>query len=94
MNELSSNTTRGAIFAERVMMMLGSTLGRDIAHKLLEESGRKSAAERRPLVDVLAEIPEVVRIIPAVTLRQIDSPENYLGMAGDFRKSLVSPPKK
>ena len=88
------DATRGAIFAERVMMMLGSTLGRDIAHKLLEESGRKSAAERRPLVDVLAEIPEVVRIIPAVTLRQIDSPENYLGMAGDFRKSLVSPPKK
>jgi 3-carboxy-cis,cis-muconate cycloisomerase len=86
--------THGVIFAERVMMLLGTTLGRDVAHKLLEESTRKSLAERRPLVEVLAETPEIARAIPAVTLRQLDRPEDYLGMADEFRKRLMTPSKE
>jgi 3-carboxy-cis,cis-muconate cycloisomerase len=86
--------THGVIFAERVMMMLGPTLGRDVAHKLLEESTRRSIAEWRPLVEVLAETREITRVIPAATLRQIDSPEDYLGTAEEFRKRLVTPSKE
>jgi 3-carboxy-cis,cis-muconate cycloisomerase len=86
--------TRGNIFAERVMMLLGATLGRDIAHKLLEESTRKSVEERRRLVDVLAETPEVTRVIPAATLSKLDTPEDYLGMAATFQKRLMRPPER
>src|ERR1700685_637728 len=68
--------THGVIFAERVMLMLGPTIGRDVAHKMLEESTRKSIAERRPLVEVLAETPEITRVIPAAALRHIDLPED------------------
>jgi 3-carboxy-cis,cis-muconate cycloisomerase len=81
--------TLGNIFAERVMMLLGATLGRDVAHKLLEESTRKSASEHRRLVEVLAEMPEVTRIISAATLATLDSPEDYLGMAATFQRRLV-----
>jgi len=84
----------GVIFAERVMMLLGTTLGRDVAHKLLEESTRKSLAERRPLVEVLAEVPDITSVIPATTLRQLDRPEDYLGMADEFRKRLMTPSKE
>jgi 3-carboxy-cis,cis-muconate cycloisomerase len=83
------DATRGNIFAERVMMLLGATLGRDVAHKLLEEATHKSAAEHRRLMEVLAENPDVTRVIHAATLARLDSPEDYLGMATNFRKRLV-----
>jgi len=82
--------THGVIFAERIMMLLGRALGRDVAHKLLQESTRKSIAERRRLVEVLAEMPEVTRLIPAEELRQLDWPEDYLGMAETFRTRLAA----
>jgi len=85
--------TRGSVFAERVMILLGATLGRDVAHKLLEQATLKSAAQGRRLMDVLKEVPEVIRIVPAATLDSIDSPQDYLGLASVFQKRLVTPPK-
>jgi 3-carboxy-cis,cis-muconate cycloisomerase len=86
--------TRGIIFAERVVMLLGATLGRDLAHKLLEQATRQTVEERRRLFDVLGEMPEVTRIIPPATLATLDSPEDYLGIASVFQKRLVTPHKK
>lgn len=85
--------TRGSIFAERAMILLGATLGRDVAHKLLEQASLQSAAQGRRLVDVLREMPEITRIIPAATLNSLDSPQDYLGLASVFQKRLVTPPK-
>lgn len=85
--------TRGSIFAERAMILLGATLGRDVAHKLLEQASLQSAAQGRRLVDVLREMPEITRIIPATTLNSLDSPQDYLGLASVFQKRLVTPPK-
>jgi len=82
--------TRGVIFAERAMMLLGAKLGRDTAHKVLEEATRKSASGSRHLAEVLAEMPEVNRHIDAATLRQLELPDQYLGSAEQFRKSLLS----
>ena len=81
--------TLGNVFAERVMMLLGARLGRDVAHHLLEAASKKSAAERRRLMDVLAEMPEVTNVIPAATLSTLDSPDDYLGMAATFQKRLA-----
>jgi len=86
--------TRGAIFAERVMMLLGATLGRDVAHQLLQAAARKSASEGRRFVDVLAEMPDVTRVIPAATLGALDSPEDYLGMAAVFQSRILTPPEQ
>ena len=86
--------TGGTVFAERVMMLLGATLGRDVAHKLLEQAVLKCSAERRRLVDVLAEMPEIARAISSDVLSSLDSPENYLGMARLFQKRLAAPSEK
>ena len=80
--------TRGVIFAERVVMMLGASLGRDAARKFLEEATRRSVAQNRRLIEVLEEIPEITRAIPLDVLRTLDTPEDYLGAAEEFRKRL------
>jgi 3-carboxy-cis,cis-muconate cycloisomerase len=82
--------THGVVFAERVLMMLGSTLGRDVAHQLLEQAARQSIARGRRLVDVLGEMPEVTRHLSMDALRDLDSPEAYLGVAEVFRTRLIS----
>lgn len=82
--------TNGLIFAERAMMLLGSKLGRDVAHKLLEGAARRSADENRNLAAVLAEIPEVAAELSAEDLKQLETPEQYLGSAEVFRKALIA----
>ena len=80
--------TGGVIFAERVAMLLAASLGRDAAHKLLAQAARDSIAQKRRLVEVLKEIPEVTRAIPLDSLQTLDTPEEYLGAAEEFRKRL------
>jgi 3-carboxy-cis,cis-muconate cycloisomerase len=82
--------THGAIFAERAMMLLAPKMGRDTAHKLIEEATRKSAAQEKNLSDVLAEMPQVTAHIELSALRQLEVPEQYLGSAEIFREALVS----
>jgi 3-carboxy-cis,cis-muconate cycloisomerase len=87
---LNIEDTKGSIFAERAMMMLGAKLGRDVAHKILEAAARKSAEEGRNLSAVLAEIPEVANHLGPAELKQLETPEQYLGSAEVFRKALLS----
>jgi hypothetical protein len=39
---------------------------------------------------VLAEMPEVARVLDARALRDLESPEAYLGVADELRKRLIS----
>ena len=82
--------TRGLIFAERAMMLLGPALGRDVAHKLIEDAIRKSTAQDRRLAEVLGEIREVSKALDPEVLARLESPEEYLGVAKEFRTSLLS----
>jgi 3-carboxy-cis,cis-muconate cycloisomerase len=84
------DATRGAVFAERVMMLLGATLGRDVAHKIIERAARESAARQHTLTEVLAEMPEVTRHLDPSTLRSLEVPEKYLGVAEALRSRLLS----
>jgi len=88
------NNTKGVIFAERAMILLGTSLGRDVAHKLLEEATRKSVAQGRPLSQVLAEMPEVTSRLDTPVLRELEVPEQYLGGAETFRQALLSSSQK
>ena len=83
------DVTHGTIFAERAAMLLRESLGREAAHKLMEEVTRKSAAQGRPLTEVLREIPEVAKVLDRKTLDGLDRPENYLGVAEELRKRLL-----
>jgi 3-carboxy-cis,cis-muconate cycloisomerase len=85
------DATRGAIFAERAMMLLGPALGRDVAHQIMEEVIRKNASTGRRLKDALSEIPEVTKALDAATLQSLEAPEEYLGAADEFRERLLDP---
>jgi 3-carboxy-cis,cis-muconate cycloisomerase len=82
--------THGSIFAEKAMMLLGAALGRDSAYKIVEEATRKSAEQGRRLAEVLGEMGEVTKVLDSKTLRELDAPEKYLGVAENFRKRLVA----
>jgi len=87
---LNIEKTNGASFAERAMMMLGAKLGRDGAHKILSAAVKKSAEQGRSLSAVLAEIPEVTAHLGPAELKQLETPEQYLGSAEAFRKALAA----
>ena len=72
------------------MMLLGAKLGRDVSHKILEAAVRKSAEEGRKLSAVLAEIPEVTIHMDLAELKQLETPDQYLGSAEVFRQALTS----
>ena len=70
------DATRGAVFAEKALMLMAPTQGREEAHKMIEEAVRESQAEGRRLQDVLG-------------LEGLETPEAYLGSAEEFRKRLL-----
>jgi 3-carboxy-cis,cis-muconate cycloisomerase len=82
--------TKGLIFAERVMMLLAAELGRDAAHKLLEDTIQKSIAQNKDLSTLLAELPEVSSRLNRSMLDQLEIPERYLGSAEAFREALLN----
>jgi 3-carboxy-cis,cis-muconate cycloisomerase len=86
---LNIENTNGAIFAERAMILLGAKIGRDVAYKLLEAAVRKSGEEGKHLAAVLAESPEVTRHLDRDELKELETPERYLGSAEAFRKALA-----
>lgn len=84
--------TRGAIFAERAMMLLAPRLGRDAARKILEEAARASLAQGRSLAQVLEEMPEVMENLDGAAWSGLQTPEKYLGAAAEFQRRLLSSP--
>jgi len=82
--------THGVIFAERASMLLGREMGRDTAHKLLQEASSRSAMAHRGLSEVLAEMPEVAQHLKASDLNDLENPNHYLGAAEEFRKALLA----
>jgi len=84
-------STRGNIFAERAMILLGAKLGRDVAHGIVQQAVQRSIIESRRLVEVLAEMPEITALVPLDELRELERPEDYLGSANEFRERLTSP---
>ena len=82
--------TRGAVFAERAAIWLAPALGRDPAHRLMEEAARQSAATGRTLAEVLAGMADVARLLTPDQLAGLQTPEDYLGSAEAFRVRLLS----
>lgn len=81
--------TGGTVFAEKASMLLAAKLGREPARKLVAEAARRSEDEGRTLKEVLGEIPEVTRVLGGRALRDLETPEKYLGAAEELRKRLL-----
>ncbi len=74
--------TKGLIVSEAVMMGLGPYLGRQYAHDLVYDICRKVVATGRPLVELLAESPEITKHLDRAALAKLCDPARYLGEAG------------
>ncbi|HEY2865183.1 MAG TPA: 3-carboxy-cis,cis-muconate cycloisomerase [Casimicrobiaceae bacterium] len=81
--------THGLVMAEAVMMGLAPHLGRERAHHLIDELCRAAIARRRPLLDLLAETPEVTAHLDRQHLAALCDPANYLGLAGEMIDRVV-----
>ncbi len=74
--------TGGLVMSEAVMMGLGHHLGREHAHDLVYDLCRESLARRVPLLDLLAEHPEIKPHVDRAGLARMLDPANYLGQSG------------
>lgn len=74
--------THGLIVSEAVMMGLAPALGRERAHDLVYDLCREAIRQRRTLLDLLAEDPEIARHADRARLARLCDPANYLGLSG------------
>ena len=79
--------SNGLIFAERATMLLAPQIGRDAAHQLIESAARKSASDGIRLSEALALMPEVTAHLDSRSLRQLELPQEYLGVSEHFRRN-------
>ena len=84
------DATRGAIFAERVVMLAAPVLGRSAAHQLLKDALARSQASGQSLADIVRAVPELARVVDAEALRSLDDPHAYLGAAETLRQRLLA----
>ena len=82
--------TDGLIMAEAASIALAAKIGKQDAHKLVEEASKKAVKENRHLRDVLGEDKHVTAQIPASDIAKLFQPENYTGMAGQFIDRLLA----
>ena len=74
--------TNGLLMSEAVMMGLGRHIGREYAHDLVYDICREALRGNRPLLDLLAEHPEINRHLDRAALAKLCDPAHYLGQAG------------
>jgi 3-carboxy-cis,cis-muconate cycloisomerase len=85
--------TRGLILAEAVQMALGSKIGRDVAHDLIERASRRALAEGQHLRDVLTADPAVTQHLSKAEIGRLLDPKNYLGQAGALVERVLAAKK-
>ena len=74
--------TNGLVMSEAVMMGLGPYIGREYAHDLVYDICREAIKLKRPLLDLLAEHPEIGKHVTRAQLAEFCDPMNNLGQAG------------
>lgn len=82
--------TNGLVMSEAVMMGLGPYIGREYAHDLVYELCLEAIRSDRPLLDILAEHPEINVHLDRAKLARLCDPANYLGQAGVMVDKVLS----
>jgi len=81
--------TRGLIMAEAVAFALGAKLGKQQAHRIVEEASRKAVANKRDLQEVLVEDAQVTLSLSVGELAKLFEPMGYQGAAQTFIDRIV-----
>jgi 3-carboxy-cis,cis-muconate cycloisomerase len=82
--------TGGLVMSEAVMMGLGNHIGREYAHDLVYDICRVAVKEKRPLLDLLCEHPEINKHLDRAALARLCDPANYLGQSGVMVDRVLS----
>lgn len=81
--------TRGVIMAERLALRLTPDLGRDRAAALTKTAIEESARSGQSMAEVVAQMPELARLLDAQERVDLFDPAQYLGSAETFRARLL-----
>jgi 3-carboxy-cis,cis-muconate cycloisomerase len=84
------NLGGGTVFAERAMMLIARSLGRDAAHTLVRDAAAATAASGSGFAAALAAMPEVAKALTPSELSTLEQPEAYLGVAERLRRQLLA----
>lgn len=78
------DVTRGTLLAERVMLTLGQSIGRQHAHDIIYEAAMESFEKRIAFADVLKQNPMVTQYLEAEKIDALLDPMQYTGLAGIY----------
>ncbi|MCW0232419.1 MAG: 3-carboxy-cis,cis-muconate cycloisomerase [Ferrovibrio sp.] len=78
------DATKGLIMAEAVSMALGTQIGKQAAHHLVEAASKRAVAEKRHLRDVLSEDTAIMQHLKRDELEKLFDPLAYTGVATDL----------
>jgi len=81
--------TRGVIYAEKARMLVQPSLDRAATERLLMEAAQEAAETGRSFREVLRAHREITSLLTAGQIDRIDDPEDYLGVAEEFRRKLL-----
>ncbi len=82
--------TRGAAMAESVTVRLATALGKTDAHAVVQSATSRAANENRSFADVIAESPDVMRVLPRRDLEAALAPEHYLGSVDSLVEAALA----
>jgi 3-carboxy-cis,cis-muconate cycloisomerase len=83
--------THGLIMAEAVSMALAKTIGKQAAHKAIEDISRKAGAEKKHLRDLLAEDVRITKHLTRDDIAKLCDPLSYQGVSQAFIDRLLAP---
>ena len=87
------DATHGLIFAEAVAAALAKHIGKQAAHKLVEDCSRQAIAGKKPLREILSGTAEIKSQLTPAELDNLFQPLNYLGVANEFIDRTIAPSK-
>jgi 3-carboxy-cis,cis-muconate cycloisomerase len=88
------DATNGLIFSEAVTMALAPALGREAAHKKVEEAVKTAVASKRHLRDVLADDKAIADALGKDGLSRAFDPMNQMGASDEFISRAIDSWKK
>ncbi len=82
--------THGLVSSEAVMMRLAPFVGRQRAHDLVYDVCRRAAEQRRPVLELLTETPEVAAHLRGDELAALCDPASYLGLSAAMTDRVLA----
>jgi 3-carboxy-cis,cis-muconate cycloisomerase len=84
------NLTHGLVLAEAVAFALRERIGKEKAHKIVEDAARRATKDGRDFTEVLLSYPDVRSHLSVAELSRLLDPANYLGSALEMTDKVLS----